>query len=119
MLPGSVPDHDQTVITLPAEIDAANSGQIGERLKAAAAAGPPLLIADMTFTTFIDSSGIRAVVRVSQLARRSGTELRLVVPAAQVLRTLTITGVDRLLPIYPSVGAALTAPPPDGQHPAR
>jgi anti-sigma B factor antagonist len=119
MLPGHVPDHDQSVITLPTEIDAANAGQVTDQLKAAAAAGPPLLIADMTFTTFIDSSGIRAVLRVCQQARRSGTELRLVVPSAQVLRTLAITGVDRLLPIYPSVGAALTAPPADGQHPAR
>jgi anti-anti-sigma factor len=58
-------------------------------------------------------------VRVGQLARQSGTELRLVVPSARVLRTLAITGVDRLLPIYPSVGAALTAPPPGDRLPAR
>jgi anti-anti-sigma factor len=112
-------DRGLPVITLPAEIDAANSGRIGEQLKAAVTPGLPMLIADMTFTTFIDSAGVRAVVQVCQLARRCGTELRLVVPTAQVLRTLAITGVDQLLPIYPSVGAALTAAPPGGQPPAR
>jgi anti-sigma B factor antagonist len=112
-------DHGLPVIPLPAEIDAANSGRVGEQLKAAVKPGLPMLIADMTFTTFIDSAGVRVMVQVCQLARRSGTELRLVVPSAHVLRTLAITGMDRLLPIYPSVGAALTAAPPDGQHPAR
>ena len=115
MLRESAQDRGQPVVTLPAEIDASNSGQIGQQLKAAVAPGLRMLIADMTFTTFIDSSGIRAVVQVCQLARRSGTELRLVVPSTHVRRTLAITGVDQLLPIYPSVGAALTASP-DGQH---
>jgi anti-sigma B factor antagonist len=119
LLREGVADRDQSVITLPAEIDAANSGQIGQQLKKAVTPGLRVLIADMTFTTFIDSAGVRAVVQVCQLARRSGTELRLVVPSAPVLRTLAITGVDRLLPIYPSVGAALTAAPACGQDATR
>ena len=118
MLRDGVPDHNQPVITLPAEIDAANSGQIGQRLSAAVTPGLRMLIADMTFTTFIDSAGIRVVVQAGQRARRSGTELRLVVPSTHVLRTLAITGVDQLLPIYPSVGAALTATTAGGRHPA-
>lgn len=37
------------------------------------------------------------------------TELRLAAPPAAVLSLFARTGIDRLLPIYPSLGAALTA----------
>jgi anti-sigma B factor antagonist len=106
-----IPNFERAVIVLPDEIDAANSKQIGDTLAAAAQRGLPILVADMTFTTFIDSSGIRVVLQAYRVMRASGTELRFVIPAPHVLRTLAITGVDRMLPIYPSLGAALTKTP--------
>ena len=106
------PDHEWAVITLPAEIDIANSGQIGASLTDAAQRRPLVLIADMTITTFNDSAGNRVVNQAYRGMRASGTELRLVIPAAPVLRALAITGVDRMLPIYPSLGAAFAATSP-------
>ncbi len=34
----------------------------------------------------------------------NGTELRLMVPASAVLRSLALVSIDQLLPIYPSLG---------------
>ena len=106
-----IPNFERAVIVLPDEIDAANSQQIGDTLATAAQRGLPVLVADMTFTTFIDSAGIGVVLQAYRVMRDSGTELRFVIPAAPVLRTLAITGVDLILPIYPSLGAALTTAP--------
>ena len=54
-------------------------------------------------------SGADAVVRAYQRATASGTQLRLVVTAQIVRRLLNITGLDRLISIYPSLEAATIA----------
>ena len=100
------------VVALPAEIDMANAGQAGQQLGSALAPGVKAVIADMTGTRFCDSSGISMLVRAHQQAAANGTELRLVVRSAAVLRALTLVKMDYLLPIYPSLSQALAAAPP-------
>jgi RNA polymerase sigma-70 factor, ECF subfamily len=95
------------VIALPVEIDMANADRVGQQLGAALAPGVATVIADMTATRFCDSSGLSMLVRAHGQAAANGTELRLVVASAAVLRTLTLVGLDRLLPIYPSLSQAL------------
>ena len=99
------------VIALPAEVDMANAGWVGQQLGSAVGPGVRTVIADMTATTFCDSSGISMLVRAHKRAAANGTELRLVVPATAVLRSLTLVSIDRLLPIYPSLSMALAAGP--------
>ena len=99
------------VIALPAEIDMANAGEAGQRLGSAVAAGVRTVIADMTATTFCDSSGIGMLVRAHKQAAANRAELRLVVPAPAVLRSLTLASIDQLMPIYPGLGMALAAGP--------
>jgi anti-sigma B factor antagonist len=95
------------VVTLPVEIDITIADQVREDLLSVLNQGAALLIADLGQTTFCDSSGISALGRAYRRARASGGEMRLVVTAPAVLRVLALTGVDRLLDIYPSVPAAL------------
>jgi anti-sigma B factor antagonist len=99
------------VVTLPAEIDMANAGQVGQQLGSAIAPGVRVVIADMTATTFCDSSGISMLVRAHGQAAANGTQLRLVVRSTAVLRALTLVRMDYLLPIYPSLSQALAAEP--------
>ena len=109
------------VVTLPAEIDVTNAARIGGELSLAIADGAGIVVADMTGTTFCNSSGISMLVLAHRQAAAIGAELRLVVPAAAVLRALKLVRMDSLLPIYPSLDAALSpealspeaAPEPD------
>jgi anti-sigma B factor antagonist len=96
------------VVTLPAEIDIANADRVGEELSSAIAGGAGIVIADMTGTRFCDSSGISMLVQAHRQAAANQAELRLVVLATAVLRALKLVTMDFLLPIYPSLGAALT-----------
>ena len=97
------------VIALPAEIDNVNARQVGNELLAALHPGITTVIADMTATTFCDSSGVRALVQVIRQARANHAELVLVVASAGVLRVLALTGLDVLLPIYPTLPEAMAA----------
>jgi anti-sigma B factor antagonist len=98
------------VVTLPVEIDVTNADPIREELLAVLNQGAVLLVADMSKTDFCDSSGVSALVRVFRRAATSATALRLVVTTPAVLRVLSITGVDRLVDVYPSVAASLAGP---------
>ena len=95
------------IVTLPAEIDAANAESVGERLRAAFTPGVTVVIADMTATVFCDSAGMRHLILADDCAAAHGAQLRLAVLPGHVLRVLKLMGLDRLLSIYPSLAAAL------------
>ena len=99
----------QAMVALPEHIDASNAGQIREELLTVINRGAEALIVDMTVTISCDRAGADAVARAYQRAVVSRTELRLVVTSGVVLRMLGMTGVGRLVPVYPSVEAALAA----------
>jgi anti-sigma B factor antagonist len=93
------------VITMPAEIDMTNSDRVCQALMAGAGPGVAVLIVDMSETTFCDSAGVHAVITAHRHAADSGTQLWLV--AAAVLRIFTIVGADQLIPVFPTLTAAL------------
>lgn len=105
------PRDRPAVVTLPARIDTAASrrlcGQLGSALASAAT-----VIADMTATTFCDSSGVRILLLAQEQATATGVELRLVVSSTAVLRALAAMGADWLLPVYPTLKDALTTETP-------
>src|SRR6516162_7917359 len=100
-------------MTLPAEVDISNAGLVRQDLLAVVAQGASLVIADMTATTFCDSAGVTALVRVARQATAQGSGLRLAAGAPAVIRMLALTGVDKLIEVYPSVAAALADPEHD------
>jgi len=103
------------VVTLPPEIDVTNADMVREDLLSVMNQGAVLLIADLSKTTFCDSAGISAIVRTFRRAGASESALRLVVSTPAVQRVLSITGVDRLVDIFPSVAASLAGPYEQGQ----
>jgi anti-anti-sigma factor len=98
------------IVTLPGEIDVTNAHSVGDELQAAFGPDVTVVIADMTGTAFLDSSGVRYLLLASEHAANANAELRLVTESAAVLRVLQLTGVDRLLKTYPTLQAALTNP---------
>jgi anti-anti-sigma factor len=102
----------QALVVLPEDIDVSNAGQIREELLSVLNRDAEALIVDMTATVSCDRAGADAVARAYQRAVASRTELRLVVTSGVVLRMLGMTGVGRLVPVYPSVEAALAARSP-------
>ena len=97
---------------------ASNAGQIREELLTVINRGAATLIADMTATLLCDHAGADAVVRAYQRALANGTQLRLVVTAHIVRRVLSLNGLDRFIPIYPCLEAAIAAGAPAVEGPA-
>ena len=96
----------QAVVTLPECIDRSNADQVREQLLLVINRGAVMLIADLTATLSCDYSGADALARACRRAVASGTDLRLVVSADVVRRVLSLSGLDRLISIYPTLQAA-------------
>jgi anti-sigma B factor antagonist len=104
------------LVVLPAEIDVTNAAQAGDDLQSAFRHGVTAVVADLSRTTYCDSSGARVLLQASETAIASNGELRLVLPPGSVLRALQIMGLDGVLRIYPTLITALAGgSPPDPQ----
>ena len=99
----------QAIVAFPGQVDVSNAGQLRDRLFSVINRGAGVLIADMIDTVSCDHAAAEAIARACQRAAISGTQVRLVVTAAVVRRVLSLEGLDRLVPIYPSLNAAVTA----------
>jgi anti-anti-sigma factor len=96
------------VVVLPAEIDMTNSDGVQAELCGRLRAGD--VIADLTSTTFCDSSGAVALLRASRQASFTGHGLRLAVqPAGAVARVLELTGFAAHLHLFACVNDAADA----------
>ena len=100
------------IVPMPAEIDLANAGWVGEQLRTAANAGVTVVVADLTATQFCDSAGIRTLLQARESVAASHAQLRLAVArGGAVRRALQAIGLQRVLPLYSTVEAALAAGP--------
>lgn len=68
--------------------------------------GMPRIVVDLTLTSFVDSSGLGALVGGLKSARQAGGDLRIAGAPEQVRMVLALTNLDRVLTPYPDVAEA-------------
>jgi anti-sigma B factor antagonist len=105
------PGTGWTLVSLPAEVDIANVDEMRADLVAAIEQGCPVVIVDMTRTSFCDCAGVGVLLAAASQALRAGLEIRIVARARTVLRTFELTGLYLVLPVYPTTGDADRGPP--------
>src|SRR3954463_13740992 len=99
--------------------------ELRAELRAAVDADAKGIVVDLTQCEFIDSSAIRALLLSREEKSPDGTSESLAVAASsdQILRILSVMGLDQVLPIEPTVDRAAAAlsgwvPPPGPRLPA-
>ncbi|MBV8372650.1 MAG: STAS domain-containing protein [Candidatus Eremiobacteraeota bacterium] len=65
------------------------------------------IVVDLSQLEFLDSTGLGALIGAHRRATEHGASLRLIVRDGPILRLLTITGLIRVLAVYPTVDDAL------------
>jgi anti-sigma B factor antagonist len=96
------------IVAVRGEVTFSNVGDLSRRLDAAFSGGASHLVVDLTEITFIDSSGLSALLTASAQARERGGALALVLADGEPPSIFRFRGVDRLLALYPSREAALS-----------
>jgi anti-sigma B factor antagonist len=96
------------VMMLPAVIDIHNALDVRAQLaKASEQDGCRAVIADLSKTTFCDTSGACSLVLARMDAADQNVRLLAVAPSLEVRRVLTLAGLDSVLPVYASLTEAL------------
>jgi anti-anti-sigma factor len=100
------------LVSLPERMDQSNAERIRDRLLALIDGQTLVLLVDMTGTTTCDHACGDALARVYQRAMANGVGLRLIAGVDTVLRTLAMSGLDRVVSVHRTLGAALSATEP-------
>jgi anti-sigma B factor antagonist len=76
------------------ELDAFTAPELANLCGSVFADGGRDIVIDLTDTSFLDSSGLRALIGVRQLFGSEGGTVRLAHPSESVVRLLAITGLN-------------------------
>jgi anti-sigma B factor antagonist len=87
----------QTIV-LTGEADLAGAPKVEETLIDACADEPALIVVDLRNLTFIDSSGLQALITGHERCRARGQEMRIIPAPARLQRLFELTGVNDILP---------------------
>jgi len=88
-------------------LDMASAPAFRERVKQLVDSGSHRLLVDLGEVSFVDSSGLGAVIGGLKVARQAGGDLRIARPNEQVKLVLELTSLNRLLQPYGTLEEAL------------
>src|SRR5580704_16435298 len=93
------------VVVLRGELDVTEAANVAAALAVVAAGGRDVIV-DLEGLEYIDSSGLAALARARQDARRAGCDLLLAAPQQRVLRILAITRLIDVFDVHAAVDVA-------------
>ncbi len=102
-------DAKTTVLHLAGELDADDAPAVRTLLAEQVLSGSGSLVVDLSGLTFIDSAGLAALIAAHKGTRSAGTSLVLAGLSAPVAKIMSVTGLDGVLTVAPTVEAALAA----------
>jgi anti-sigma B factor antagonist len=104
---GPGPD-DVFVVRVTGEVDMSHEEELRGELRTAVAAEAKGIVVDLTECEFIDSSGVRALLlsREAQHPEDGAERLAVAASSQQIIRILSVMGIDRVIPIRPTVEEA-------------
>ena len=85
-------------VTIAGELDAATAPELAAVLDPLVATESPTVVVNLLDVTFMDSSGLRTLVRAANEAKDSGGSLVLARASGAVVRLLEVTGLVDHLP---------------------
>jgi anti-anti-sigma factor len=94
------PDRDRVIVRPYGEIDIATVAAVDAPLEELHGSGFTTIVLDLRWVPFMDSTGLRLILRQCQRAEQDGTTLRVdVTEGGAVHRLLSLTGVLDVLPV--------------------
>ena len=98
-----------TIVHVAGEIDVYTAPLLREVLDKQIAEGRTDLVVDLEKVTFMDSTGLGVLVGRLKLVRGQNGSLRIVSAEERILKVFSITGLDKVFHIYPTIHEAAAA----------
>lgn len=97
----------QTVVTLTGEIDLSNHAVLRAGLNDLITGGTVHLVLDMSEVTFIDSTGLGALIGTRRRVHAFHGSLAIVLDDPATLRVFEITALDKVFDLHATLASAL------------
>ena len=101
---GAVP-----VVAVSGEVDVYSAPALKESLTGLLESGVNSVVVDLTEVAFLDSTGLGALVEARAATSEAGGSLPLVCNQQRILKLFTITGLDGVFSIHPTVDDAMSS----------
>lgn len=88
-----------SVVSVAGEVDVATAPALQTRLDEAIDRASPLVVADLSKVTFIDSTALGVLIGARERCAGAGMTMRLVVAEPRILKIFDITGLTELFDI--------------------
>jgi anti-sigma B factor antagonist len=98
---------DRAVLQITGDVDVYTAPQVRDRVIRLLADGVRHVIADLREVSFLDSTGLGALVGSLKRLREQGGTLELVVPDGRIMTIFRVTGLDRVFALHPSFPDAI------------
>jgi anti-sigma B factor antagonist len=85
------------VVTPQGRLNMVSARRLKDLLSGLVAEGTTRIVVDMAETTFLDSSGLGALIGGLKSARQAGGDLRIARPTASVMTVFELTNLDKVL----------------------
>jgi anti-anti-sigma factor len=102
-------DGGASVVHLGGRLDITSAAEAKRLFAETVQGGSPRLVVDLAGITFIDSSGLSALVSGLRASRQAGGDLRIAAAGEQPKAVLALTSLDQIFRLYPTVAEALDA----------
>ena len=97
---------DIVVLAVSGDVDLQSAPQLSTALTAAETARRGDLVIDLTEVTFLDSSGLGAIVTAHHAVTAAGHAVKLVCTDPRIGKIIRLTRLDEVVPVFDSVDAA-------------
>ena len=105
----STDEGDVRVVAVRGEVDLTTAPRLAQHLASAVRDARPVLV-DVCEVSFMDSTGIHELVAANERLRAMGAMLGVAcLPAGEPGRVLKLSGVERVVPVFPSRRAGVLA----------
>jgi anti-sigma B factor antagonist len=103
---------DRKVVTATGELDAHSAPTLQGQLDPLTAVAGASVVVDLSGVGFIDSTGLGVLVSTLKHVREVNGRLDVVVSSPRVLKVLTLTGLNAVIPLHSTLDEALSSGSP-------
>src|SRR5215212_10160982 len=90
-----VEEGEAARLELCGELDMATAPVLARVMETAARSQPTRIVLDLTALSFVDVSGLRAILDAARRARREGRSVEIANPLPHIVRLLELTAIDQ------------------------
>lgn len=100
-------DPGAALVSVNGRLDAAAAPTFKQQITDAIAQGNVRLALHIAHVSFMDSTGLGALVSALKAARKANGDIGIIAPSPQVQKLLKLTAMDRVFRVFPSSDEAL------------